>query len=325
MKVLVVGASGFIGTPLVEALLERGDEVVAAARNGARLRNRLGEGVTGIEWDGASGPLPAEALAGVDGVINLAGDPVDKGRWNKGKKGRIRESRIATTRHLVEAMAAAEPKPAVLVNGSAIGIYGDRKHLVLTENSAADEKDFLAGVCREWEAEAAKAREAGIRVAIVRTGVVLSKKGGAYPKMSRPFRFGLGGRIGLGKAWMGWIHLDDIVGIFLHCLDSESARHVYNGVSPNPVPNEEFTSVLASVLRVPALAWVPPIALRVLYGEFANVITASAHVTPLRTLAIGYEYQYPELRGAIENLEAKRPVPDEDDEPEPEPTATEAA
>jgi uncharacterized protein (TIGR01777 family) len=291
---------------------------VAVGRNGARLRNRFGERVTCVEWDGMSGPLPAEALDGVDGVINLAGDPVDKGRWNKAKKRRIRESRIQTTRNLVEAMSAADPKPAVLVSGSAIGIYGDRKHHVLTENSAADENDFLAGVCKEWEAEAAKAREAGIRVAIVRTGVVLGKGGGAYPKMSRPFRFGLGGRIGLGKAWMAWIHLDDIVGIFIHCLDSANARHVYNGVSPNPVPNEEFTKTLASVLRAPALAWVPPIALRVLYGEFAKVITASAHVTPLRTLAIGYDYKFPELRPALENLEGKRPVPDEDDEPAPE-------
>ena len=313
MKVLVVGASGFIGTPLVEALLERGDEVVAIGRNGARLRNRFGERVNCVEWDGMSGPLPAEALAGVDGVINLAGDPVDKGRWFKRKKLRILESRVQTTRALVEAMTAADPRPGVLVNGSAIGIYGDRKHVNLTESSPADQNDFLAGVCVAWEAEAVKAREAGIRVAIVRTGVVLGKGGGAYPKMSRPFRFMLGGRIGLGKAWMGWIHIDDIVGIFLHCLDNANARHVYNGVSPNPVPNEEFTATLASVLRVPAVAWVPPIALRVLYGEFANVITASAKVHPLRTLAAGYEYKFPELRAALENLEAKRPVIDEDD------------
>jgi len=295
MKVLVVGASGLIGRRVVEQLRSRGDEAVVVGRSEAKLRRTFAADVTCLQWDPASGPLPAE---GADAVVNLAGDPVDKGRWTKRKKKRIRDSRIVTTRNVVAGMASGQ----VLVSASAIGYYGDRGHTWVEEGTPGA-KDFLADVCREWEAEAAAARAKGVRTAIVRIGVVLSKKGGAYPQLSMPFRMFAGGTIGDGRMWMSWIHVEDLAGIFLHCLDNEAAGGIYNGVSPNPVANREFSYTLGAVLKRPVPLMVPPIALRVIKGEFADIITASTRVRPLRTLALGYEYKYPELRGALENLE----------------------
>jgi hypothetical protein len=239
----------------------------------------------------------------VDGVINLAGEPVDQ-RWTKARKERIRESRVGGTRNLVAGLAAAEPRPKVLVNASAIGYYGDRKHQWVDEGSPPAD-DFLAEACKAWEAEAWKARDAGVRVAIVRVGVVLGRGGGAYPQLSRPFRMFAGGTIGQGYDWMSWIHIDDVVGVFLHCLDRD-VTGICNATAPNPVSNGEFTQTLASVLRRPAFAMVPKFAIRLLKGEFAKIITSSTRVRPLRTAASGYEFKFPRLRPALENLEGKR-------------------
>jgi uncharacterized protein (TIGR01777 family) len=299
MKVLVVGGSGFVGARLVEALRARGDEVVVTGRSAARLGKQFGNGVPN------RGPLPLGELTGVDGVVNLAGDPVHKGRWNKAKKERIRESRVVGTRHLVAALASAEPKPRVLVNASAIGWYADRKHNWVHEDYPAAEDDYLAEVCQAWEAEARRAREAGVRTAIVRLGVVLGKGGGAYPPMSKPFRMFAGGRIGLGKAWMSWIHLDDVVGLLLYCLDTEEAVGVYNATAPNPVSNVEFSKTLGRVLKRPSMFYVPAFMLRLAKGEFAQVITASIRARPLRTLAVGYEFKFPHLREALLDIEGK--------------------
>lgn len=302
MKTLVVGASGFIGRRLVEALRERGSDVVVAGRSEERLRAAF-PGCTAVQWDPSSGPFPAAALAGVDGVVNLAGEPVAKGRWTKSRKERIKASRVDGTRNLVLGIRAAEPKPKVLVNASAIGWYGDTKHNWVTEDSLPA-KDFLAEVCVAWEAEAAKAREAGVRTAIVRVGVVLGKGGGAYPLMSRPFRMFVGGNVGLGKRWQSWIHIEDVVGILVHCLESEDATGVYNATAPNPVANEEFTRTMAEVLKRPALFPVPPLALRLMLGGFSTVVLSSQRVRPLRTLGIGYEFKFPRLREAIVDLES---------------------
>jgi len=303
MRVLVVGGSGFVGTPLVEALRARGDDVVVSGRNAARLRKKF-LGATCVEWDPNAGPPPPEALEGVDGVVNLAGEPVAKGRWTKKKKERIRESRVAGTRNLVAAIADAASKPKVLVNASAVGWYGSHKGNWLHEGSPPS-SDFLGEACQAWEVEARKAREAGVRTAIVRVGVVLGKGGGAYPEMALPFRLFAGGTIGLGRMWMSWIHLDDMVGILIHCLDNERADAVYNGTAPNPVSNREFTATLASVLGRPALLIVPPIMLRLMKGEFATIITQSQRVRPLRTLGLGYEFKFPKLEGALREIEGK--------------------
>lgn len=307
MKVLVVGGSGFVGARLVEALRARGDEVVVTGRSAARLEKQFGDGVGCVEWDPNRGPLPLGELTGVDGVVNLAGDPVHKGRWNKAKKARIRESRVVGTKNLVAALASVEPKPGVLVNASAIGWYGDRKHNWVHEDYPPAENDYLSEVCQAWEAEARRAREAGIRTAIVRLGVVLGKGGGAYPPMAKPFRMYAGGRIGLGKAWMSWIHIDDVVGLILHCLDSEQAVGVYNATAPNPVSNVEFSKTLGEVLRRPSRMYVPAFMLRLAIGEFAQVVTASIRARPLRTLALGYEFKFPHLRAALLDIEGRTP------------------
>ncbi|MHC4135468.1 MAG: TIGR01777 family oxidoreductase [Planctomycetota bacterium] len=304
MKVLVVGGSGFVGARLVGALRARGDEVVVTGRSAARLEKQFGAGVGCVEWDPNRGPLPLSELAGVDGVVNLAGEPVHKGRWNKAKKERILQSRVVGTKHLVAALASAEPKPRVLVNASAIGWYGDRKHNWVHEDYPPA-KDYLAEVCQAWEAEARRAREASIRTAIVRLGVVLGKDGGAYPEMAKPFRIFAGGQIGLGKMWMSWVHVDDVAGLFLYCLDSEQAVGVYNATAPNPVSNMEFSDTLGNVLKRPVPFYVPVFMLRLMKGEFAHVITASIRARPLRTLAVGYEFKFPRLREALLDIEGK--------------------
>ncbi|MFI5402821.1 MAG: TIGR01777 family oxidoreductase [Planctomycetota bacterium] len=300
MRVLVTGGGGFIGARLVEALRERNDDVVVTGRSEGPLRKRLGGGVTCVAWDPVSGPPPAAALANVDAVVNLAGEPVASGRWTKAKKARIRESRVLGTRHLVAGMLAAEPRPKVLVNASAIGYYGDRKNQWVYEESPPG-RDFLAEACEAWEAEAWKARSK-VRTAVVRFGIVLGKGGGAYPQMSFPFRIFAGGTISQGYAWMSWIHEADVTGILLHCLDKEVAG-VFNATAPNPVSNGEFSHTLAQVLHRPCFAMVPALALRLIKGEFAKVITASARVKPLRTEASGYTFRFPRIREALVDLE----------------------
>jgi len=301
MKVLLVGGGGFLGARLVEALRGRNDEVVVTGRSEGRLRKRLEGGITCVAWDPVAGLPPAAALAGVDAVVNLAGEPVASW-WTKARKARIRESRVAGTRNLVAGLLAAEPRPKVLVSASAIGYYGDRKQSWVYEDSTPG-NDFLAEVCRAWEAEAWKARP--IRTAVVRIGIVLGREGGAYPQMSKPFRLFAGGTIGQGYAWMSWIHHADMTGILLHLLDKEVAG-VFNATAPNPVSNGEFSHMLAGVLHRPCFAMVPPIALRLMKGEFAKVITSSTRVKPLRTEATGYAFRFPRLREALLDLEGKR-------------------
>jgi len=298
MKVLVVGGGGFIGSKLVDALRSRNDEVVVTGRSEARLRKRF-PGIACVAWDPVTGPPPAAALAGVDGVVNLAGEPVASGRWTNAKKARIRESRVVGTRNLVAGLLAAEPRPKVLVSASAIGYYGDRKQQWVYEESPPG-NDFLAEVCQEWEAETRKAQ--GVRTAIVRFGIVLGRDGGAYPQMSKPFRLFLGGTIGQGYAWMSWVHHADVIGILLHGLD-KNLSGVFNATAPNPVSNGEFSHALAAVLHRPCFAMVPEIALRLIKGEFAKVITSSTRVKPLRTEASGYTFRFPRLREALQDLE----------------------
>jgi len=298
MKVLVTGGTGFIGSAIVEALLARGDAVVVTGRSAKRVTKRFGDRVEACEWNPVEGPLPVDVLRDVDGVINLAGENIAKGRWTRAKKARIRDSRITGTRNLVAGIAAATRKPTVLVSASAIGIYGDTAHRAVHEG-ATRAHDFLADLCADWEAAA---RTTELRVAIVRTGVVLGCGGGAYPPMRRLFRCFAGGTIGLGKSWFSWIHIDDLVGIFLKALDDENANEAYNGTAPHPVSNMEFTRELARSLHRPALAPVPPIMLRIALGEFGSFVTMSQRVVPIRTIGIGYEYKYPRVREALESL-----------------------
>jgi uncharacterized protein (TIGR01777 family) len=248
-----------------------------------------------------SGPLPAECLRDVDAIFHLAGEPVASGRWTAKKKARIRDSRRVGTANLVRGLAAAEVRPRVLVCASAVGYYGDRRDEILDESSAPG-NDFLAEVCRLWESAAAEANRFGVRVVSVRTGVVLGRDGGALAKMLLPFRLGLGGRLGGGRQWMPWVHIDDLVGLLLHAATHDAVEGPMNGTAPHPVTNREFTRLLAATLRRPALFPMPGAALKLAVGEFAELLLASQRVVPQVALRTGYAFQYPDLEPALEEI-----------------------
>ena len=293
MNITVTGASGFIGRRLTGLLLDAGHRLHVLSRHAG---TGAPAGVRVSAWDPVAGPPPAESLADADAVIHLAGEPVAQ-RWTAGAKERIRASRVLGTRHLVEALAALPRKPAVLISSSAIGYYGDRGDEELTESSAPG-TDFLAGVCRDWEAEAQRAAPLGIRVVRVRTGIVLAPHGGALAKMLPAFRAFAGGRIGSGRQWMSWIHLDDLAALMAFALDHPVEGPV-NGTAPNPVTNDAFTRTLAGVLGRPTLLPVPSLALKVLFGEMAGVLLGGQRVLPAAAVAAGFVFEYPGLALAL--------------------------
>lgn len=278
---------------------ELGSEVVATTRGRGRAVNHAAETVT---WDGES-PLPPAALREVDAVFHLAGEPVVDGRWDTAKKDRILLSRVDSTRALVRAFADLEQsaRPRVLVCASAVGIYGSRGDELLTEDSAPA-AGFLADVCRAWEEEAARARDLGIRVVSLRIGIVLATEGGALAKMLPLFRLGVGGRLGDGKQWMPWIHIDDIVGLLRFAAANDHLSGPVNAAAPQPVQNVTFTRALGKAVRRPALLPAPAFALRIALGEAANVVLASQHVVPARATDAGYRFVHPTLAGALASL-----------------------
>jgi len=296
MRVTVTGATGLIGRRLVERLQRRGDEVTVLSRSPDRARERL-DAVEAHAWDAVGGPAPAEALAGRDGVVHLAGEPVAQ-RWNEHSKLTIRESREIGTRNLVAGLRAAEPRPAVLVSASAVGYYGARgDERVDEDHPPAD--DFLGRVVQAWEREARAAEDLGVRVVLVRAGIVLDRSGGALKTMLPPFRAGVGGPIAGGAHYMPWIHADDVVGIYLAALDGADWSGPVNASAPEPVTNREFSRALGRALRRPAVAPVPAFALRLRYGEMAEVVTTGQRAVPARPLALGYRFVHPELDEAL--------------------------
>jgi uncharacterized protein (TIGR01777 family) len=299
MKTLVIGATGLIGRNLCRSLAADGHAVAAVSRSFVKPKSLAVSEIH--QWDTQAGPLPLAALNEIDAVVNLAGEPIDARRWTEQQKKRIRDSRVITTRNLVDGLGSAGHKPSVFVNGSAVGFYGDRGDEQLEESSAAG-RGFMSELCEEWEREAGRASELGIRVVQIRTGVVLSTEGGALKKMVAPFKLGLGGALGSGKQWFPWIHIDDIVGIFRHSIVTGSLAGPVNGVAPQPVTNMEFTRELARALRRPAFLPVPEMALKVLMGEMAQVLFGSQRVLPKAALASGYEFRYPLLSKALAHL-----------------------
>jgi hypothetical protein len=297
MRVTVTGATGLIGPRLVAALRERGDEVTVLSRNPERARERLA-GVDAVRWaDPESSPAPAEALTGRDAVVHLAGEPVAQ-RWSKASKARIRSSRELGTRNLVAGLGAVEARPRVLVSSSAVGYYGPHGDERLPESTPPGD-DFLAEVCVIWEREARAAEQHGLRVVNVRTGIVLDEHGGALEKMLPPFKLGAGGPVAGGRQYMPWIHLDDVVGIYLRALDDQQWSGAVNASAPEPVTNREFSKALGRVLRRPAVAPVPALAIRALYGQMAEIVTEGQRAVPERTLALGYGFRHPELEPAL--------------------------
>jgi len=300
-RVTLTGATGLLGPPLVAALRERDYEITVLTRSPERAHERL-DGVEAVAWDLLSEAAPATALAGRDAVIHLAGEPVAQ-RWSRAAKQAIRDSRVLGTENLLAGIEAAgestaSGRPAVLISSSAIGYYGAHGEEPLDEDAPAGH-DFLAGVCVEWEAQAARAVELGLRVAQIRTGVVLDSSGGALSKMLPPFRLGVGGPVAGGHQYISWIHTSDLVGIMLAALEGERWSGPLNATAPEPVTNRDFSRALGRVLGRPALAPVPALALRALYGEMAEIITSGARVVPAKALVLGYEFNQPRLEQAL--------------------------
>ena len=298
MKVAVTGATGNIGRALVRELTAQGDEVTALSRNAERAKETLGIEVVGWERPKSERP-PAEALRGRDGVVNLLGEPLAQ-RWTEETKREIRDSRILGTRNLVAALAELPvgERPRVLVSQSAVGWYGARGDEPVDE-SEPPASGFEAQSTVDWEAEARRAEELGVRVVTTRTGVYLSQAGGALETMLPPFRLGVGGPVAGGRQYVPWVHMDDVVGALAFCLHTEAATGPVNVTAPEPVTNRDFSKALGRVLRRPAMVPVPALALKILYGEMAVVVTSGRRAVPRRLRELGYEFRRPDLEDAL--------------------------
>ncbi|MGD9590507.1 MAG: TIGR01777 family oxidoreductase [Pyrinomonadaceae bacterium] len=297
MKVLITGATGLIGTALRDSFEEKGYEMLLASRSEPKSDSY-------VQWDSDTGfadeDLPR--LEGLDAVVHLAGESISGGlRWTEEKKRAIRDSRVFGTRTMIEAFAKLDDKPDVFVSGSAIGFYGDRGDEEMTEASPAGDT-FLSEVSKEWEAESRRAEDMGIRTVLLRTGIVLSKDGGALAAMLTPFKLGAGGVVGSGKQWISWVSLDDVVGIINFAIENEKVRGAINAVAPNPVTNEEFTKTLGSVLSRPTILPLPEFAVNLVFGEMGDALLLdSTKVLPKRLQDAGYEFKFTELRKALEH------------------------
>lgn len=304
MKVAIAGATGFVGSRLVERLQKEGHKVLVLARDSQRARRVFPASAYPnleiVAYTPAESGDWQNSIAGCDGVVNLAGVPIAEERWTAARQQAILDSRKLTTAKLVEAIANANPKPSVLVSASAIGYYGTSETAEFDETSPAGD-DFLAAVCKEWESAAQPAKNAGTRLAILRLGIVLGM-GGALAKMLPPFKLFAGGPIGTGKQWFSWIHRDDVVNLILFALQNPQVEGVLNATAPNPVRMNELCETLGSVLQRPSWLPVPSFALELLLGDGAKVVLEGQKVLPKQTLASGFQYQYPTLKLALEEI-----------------------
>lgn len=304
MKVAITGATGFVGSRLVERLHAEGHQVLVLTRNpGAAQKvfpNSAFPNLEIIAYNPKESGSWQEALGGCDGVVNLAGEPIAESRWTPQRKQEILNSRQIGTQKIVEAIAKADPKPSVLVNASAIGYYGTSETATFDEASSSGD-DFLAQVCQAWEAEAQKVKATGTRLVILRLGIVLGM-GGAIAKMITPFQLYAGGPIGTGRQWFSWIHRDDVVNLILQALTRPDIEGVLNATAPNPVRMAEFCQTMGQVLNRPSWLPVPGFALEALLGDGAMVVLEGQQVLPKRTKACGFEYQYPTVKQALEAI-----------------------
>ena len=300
MKILISGSSGMVGSALINSLRADGHAIARLVRSGSPSQS--GPAAENIRWEPPTGSIDLAGMEGADALVHLAGASIADDRWTPARKQILRRSRVDATRHLVAGLAQLKQKPRVLVAASAIGYYGDRGDETLTE-SAAPGNDFLAQICRDWEAETAQAEQLGIRVAMLRFGIILAANGGALKRILVPFRLGAGGRLGNGRQWMSWITLDEVVSVIRYAIENDAIRGAVNTVAPNPVTNAEFTSVLAGVLHRPALFPAPRVALRLAMGEMADALLfSSQRVAPQKLQSQLYAFRHPELKEALESV-----------------------
>jgi uncharacterized protein (TIGR01777 family) len=293
-KVVVTGGTGRIGSLLVERLKARGDEVTILSRDPARARAELG--LEAVRWDPNAGPAPAEALAGRDAVVHLAGEDILQ-RWNDEALQRIRSSREVGTRNLVEGLRQADPRPDALISAAGTNYYGDRRDPI--DETAPPGDDVLAEICMAWEREAERAEELGVRVVRLRTGVVLDRQGGALKTMLLPFKLGVGGPVAGGRQQMSWIHVEDVIGMYEAAIDDERWSGPVNATGPRPVSNRELSKSLGRALKRPAIVPVPGFAVRLLYGGMAMIVLGGQHALPRRAAELGYRYRHPDLDEAL--------------------------
>ena len=298
MRVLVTGASGLLGSAVCDALLARGDEVVGLTRDPERARPK-NPTVTWHAWRATTEPAPEAALDGIDGVVNLIGEEINQ-RLTDQAKVRIRETRVVATRNLLDGVQASSTEPSVFVGQSAIGYYGDRGAELIDEQSGPGEPGFITEVVSDWEAAERQAEGVFDRVVIFRTAPVLTKDGGLLKQLHLPFKLGLGGPIAGGDQYLSWIHIEDVVGLFLWALDDHSVWGLINAAAPNPVTNREFSKALGRALHRPAFVPVPKLAVAALRGgELADAVAGGARVLPRRARDLGYEFRHPELDEAL--------------------------
>lgn len=302
MKVVVTGGTGFIGNFMVSALKKGGHDVTVLTRSPEK------GSIAGVKYEKwTSGMAEIESwkdhINGQDAVIHLAGEPISEGKWTPAKKEAIVQSRKESTAAVVKAIELSESKPKVLVSSSAVGYYGPRGDEDITEKDGPG-KDFMSNVCVTWEEEAAKASELGVRVAILRTGIVLGKGGGALEKLVQPFKRGIGGKLGSGQQWMPWIHMDDLIGLIMFLIENNQANGPFNGTAPDPVRNEEFTQVLGKILGKKPRISIPAFAVRMTAGkELADLALLSGQrAIPEKALKLGYKFKYTSLEKALESI-----------------------
>ncbi|MBK6606991.1 MAG: TIGR01777 family oxidoreductase [Leptospiraceae bacterium] len=300
MKIAIVGGSGFIGRNLAKALHSAGEEVIIFSRKNSLPQELMG--LANIHLVSTSKPS-AKDLEGIDALVNLAGESVVGEKWSDKRKEALRTSRVDFTRSIVEELAKVKVKPKVLLQGSAIGFYGmhETGKPVFSEDAKSGE-DFLAKLCVDWEEEANRAKDFGVRTVLIRTGIVLSPESGAMQQMLLPFKMFVGGPLGNGKQYMSWIHLADMIGAIQFLLANPKAEGAFNFTAPNPCSNEEFSTVLGKVMGRPSFMRVPSFPLIALYGEGAEVILKGQNVIPAKLAAFGYQFQFSELKNALEDL-----------------------
>ncbi|QLE47673.1 TIGR01777 family protein [Nostoc sp. C057] len=304
MKVAITGATGFVGSLLVQRLHGKGHKIVVLTRNTAFAQKVFpSEAFPNVEivayTPNTSGSWQS-VIASCDGVVNLAGEPIGEGRWTPERKQEILNSRKLGTQKIVEAIVNANPKPTVLINASAIGYYGTSETANFDETSQSG-NDFLAQVCQAWEAEATKVKDAGVRLVILRFGIVLGN-GGALGKMIPPFKLFAGGPIGSGQQWFSWIHIDDLVNLIMQALTKPEIEGIYNATTPNPVRMADLSQTLGQVMNRPSWLPVPAFAIEALLGDGAIVVLEGQQVLPKRTMETGFEYKYPNLESALRQI-----------------------